>query len=100
MLHDHVEARLGAGITLAELARLVGLSPGHCARKFGRSFGVSPARFVALRRLQRAIHRLQSSDVPLGVLATELGYASQSHFTNSFRTLVGTSPGRYRREWN
>lgn len=100
VLHDHVEARLGAGITLAELARLVGLSPGHFARKFGRSFGVSPARFVALRRLQRAIHRLRASDVPLGVLATELGYASQSHFTNAFRTLVGTSPGRYRRERN
>jgi len=100
LLHEHVEARLGTGIMLAELARLVRLSPGHFTRKFTRSFGVSPARFVALRRVQRAIHRLQASDVPLGVLATELGYASQSHFTNAFRTLVGTSPGRYRREHN
>jgi AraC-like DNA-binding protein len=39
---------------------------------------------------------LRDGDVRVGALATELGYASESAFSNAFKRVVGESPMRYR----
>lgn len=48
--------------------------------------------------MPRAIDELRNSDEPLARIAHRTGYSSQSHFTNAFRAVVGTSPGRFRRD--
>lgn len=97
-LVDYVDAALGTTISLPGMADVVGLSPGHFRRKFHRSYGASPSHFVALCRVQQAIELLRRSDESLARIAEIVGYSSQSHFTNAFRAVVGTSPGRFRRD--
>jgi AraC family transcriptional regulator len=93
-----VDESLAAPPGLAHLAALTGLSPGHFARKFTSSTGLSLGRFVNKRRVRRALDRLRDRTVPLSHLAVELGYDSQSHFTRVFRGLTGMTPARFRRE--
>jgi AraC-like DNA-binding protein len=40
---------------------------------------------------------LRNSDIPLSVLAGEVGYASESAFANAFKREFSIAPGRYRR---
>lgn len=97
-LLEYVDASLDTSISLSGMADVVGLSPGHFRRKFQRSYGTSPSHFVSARRVQRAVELLRRSEEPLARIAEITGYSSQSHFTNAFRAVVGTSPGRFRRE--
>ena len=93
-----IDDNLASPPSLRELALDSGLSTGHFSRKFRRSYGLSLGRFILRRRVQRAMHLIQASSMPLSTLSLELGFDSQSHFTRVFRGLTGMTPGRLRRE--
>ena len=41
---------------------------------------------------------MANSDMALVDIALDVGFCSQSHFTEAFRRIVGLSPGQWRRE--
>jgi AraC family transcriptional regulator len=45
-----------------------------------------------------AATEISLGETPLGVIATQAGFADQSHFTRAFRRYVGITPARYRVE--
>ena len=94
---DRIDAHVALPASLPEASADVGLSAGHFARKFESSAGVSLNRFVNRRRIGIAIGMLATGNVPLAQLSTDLGFSSQSHFTRTFRSLVGITPWQFRR---
>jgi AraC-like DNA-binding protein len=88
---------LAGDIALADLARECGLSPGRFMRAFKRSFGVPVRRYLLHRRVQAAKSLLLHSDKPLLKVAMDAGFTDQPAFNRSFREIVGTSPGQWRR---
>lgn len=67
-------------------------------RRFQTAYGVSPHRWLASRRIDRARALLHAGDLSISEAALELGFASQAHFTDAFRRATGTTPARFRRE--
>jgi AraC-like DNA-binding protein len=96
-IREYVENNLGQPIDLKALAGAAGLSVYHFARTFKQSEGLSPHAYVLERRIAKARNLLARTDLPLSVIALELGFADQSHFARRFRQTVGVSPGKYRR---
>ncbi|KMO38166.1 hypothetical protein VQ03_17875 [Methylobacterium tarhaniae] len=96
-LSAYVEDHLGGGLTLAEMAGVVGLSVFHFTRKFRCAFGCPPHVYVMGRRLDAAKRLLARPDLPLKVIAAECGFSDQSHMTRAFRSLLDTTPASYRR---
>jgi len=93
LLTEHLDG----DIALADLARECGLSPGRFMRAFKRSFGVPVRRYLLHRRVQAAKSLLLHSDKPLLKVAMDAGFTDQPAFNRSFREIVGTSPGQWRR---
>lgn len=93
--------RIGADRTINrvdELADLVGMNERALQRLFSDYVGVSPKWVICRFRLHEAASRLaKEEDVNLTVLAQDLGYADQAHFTRDFKAIVGRSPSDYRR---
>jgi len=83
--------RLGERLTLAALARELGTSPYHLARSFRRATGVSVHQYRIQLRVRTALLRLRE-DIDLCSLGLELGFATHSHFTESFRRAFGMPP--------
>jgi AraC-like DNA-binding protein len=92
----YVDANLDRALTLLELSSIVHMSRFHFARLFKASTGVSPHRFVVRRRIQHAMTLLGEAR-SIDVVAKSVGFRSVSHFTTTFRRMVGTTPCRYRR---
>ena len=63
---------------------------------FKRTMGAAPHRYVLERRMDRAKEMLRSSGASLVDISLSLGFCSQSHFTNTFRRMVGATPGEFR----
>jgi AraC family transcriptional regulator len=93
----HIEAHLGAPITTAELANLVGLSPFHFSRAFRRSLNDSPHAYLMRRRVERAQGLMLTTTASLAQIAVSCGHADQAHFTRLFRRIAGESPRAWRR---
>lgn len=82
--------------TLGEIARQVSVSPAHLTTSFRRITGMPLHRYRQHLRLAASLRRL--ADAPdLAQLALDLGFSSQSHFTNVFRQAYGVPPGALRR---
>ena len=92
---DYIESHLSRHLTLGELARIAGLSLHHFARMFKRTVGMAPHRYVLERRLERAKGMLRSTGTSLVEISLSTGFSSQSHFTSTFRRLVGPTPTEF-----
>jgi AraC-like DNA-binding protein len=82
------------GVTLSELAHLVGLSPFYLLRVFEQEVGIPPHAYLESVRIRRA-QRLLACGIPLARVAYDLGFSTQSHFTHRFKRLLGVTPGQY-----
>ena len=82
-------------VRLGEISQAVGLSPSHLAATFKKVERTTIHRYLVNLRLRRAASLLGGCD-DLTTLALNLGFASQSHFSNSFRRWAGCTPGMYR----
>jgi AraC-like DNA-binding protein len=80
---------------LEQLASMAAMSRTVFASQFKAAVGVAPLAYLARWRMRLAEHALRRGDVPVAVLARDLGYASESAFSHAFKRLVGTSPSRY-----
>jgi AraC-like DNA-binding protein len=94
---EFMNRHLDSDITLAELAALADLSLFHFARAFKCTTGVSPGRYLALVRLERAKQLLCETDMRLIDVALEIGFDTPNSLTRLFRRETGDTPLRYRR---
>jgi AraC-like DNA-binding protein len=94
-LRDLLDARLFEGITLAEAARILEVSPAPLVRSFTHRFGISPHRYLVGRRIGAARRQLLDG-LPVARVAADVGFHDQAHFTRHFKRHVGTTPGSYR----
>lgn len=89
---------LGTGLRLSELATECELSVSHFARAFKTTFGTTPHRWLTDRRIDRAKELLAGTHAPLADVALQSGFGDQAAFNRTFRRVVGTTPGAWRRE--
>jgi AraC-like DNA-binding protein len=90
--------QLPESIRLSTLARECGLSMSHFARSFRRSFGTSAHQYLLRRRIEKAKELLTFRDGSLSDVALLTGFADQAAFSRTFKALVGSAPGQWRRE--
>jgi AraC family transcriptional regulator len=83
-------------VGLAAVADEVQMSYSHFARAFKQSMGVSPNVYMTELRIERAKKLLSETDLRIADIALRAGFASQSHFTSTFRKLVWTTPKAFR----
>ncbi len=93
---DHVDAHLDERMSVAFLAHLAGVSPGHLARLFRAQVGETVVAHVRHRRLARARHLLTSTGTPVKAVAHSVGYGDLQTFNKAFRRRYGMSPRRAR----
>lgn len=95
---EYIIARLAEDISLDEPARACGLSLSYFSRAFKVSVGTPPHRWLLLQRVLRAKSLLRDPERSLADIATACGFADQSHFTRVFTSVVGASPGTWRKQ--
>jgi len=93
---DYIEANLKETLSLDSIAEAAALSPYHFSRTFKAATGLSPHRYVTLRRVELAKMLLVSTRLPLVEVARHVGIPNQSHFTTQFRKLAGCTPKAFR----
>jgi len=97
-VREYIEENLEGRVSLALLARLVGLSTFHFAHAFKRSFGQPPHRYYTSRRIERAKALLTARSHSVTDVALALGFSWTSTFTSTFHKATGLTPSEYRRE--
>ena len=80
---------------LEELARAVGISASHLQRKFSERYGLSPAEYLAQRKLGTLKSALRNGD-DVSAALYDAGYGSPSRVYEAGAARLGMTPARYR----
>ena len=91
---EYVETRLDGELTLAEIARVAGISVPHLTSLFRRTMGQSVHAYVMERRVLRARALILDRRTSVAEAALESGFAHQSHLARWMRRLLGMKPGQ------
>jgi AraC family transcriptional regulator len=97
VLDNYVSVNLATAVGLPELAALLSMGQNQLLRRLKMSTGMTPHHYVMRKRIERARTMLRENERSIAEVALEVGFSSQSHFSERFRALVGTTPGLYRR---
>jgi AraC family transcriptional regulator len=92
----HVDANLAGKIFVKTLAASLEFSVGHFCRAFKRTFGMPACIWIKHRRIEFAQGLMLTTGASLGEIALSCGMSDQSHFTRSFRRIVGETPSSWR----
>lgn len=91
-IHINIENHL----SLEKLAKDLNISVGYASDCFKKSMGVSIMRYVQKIKIDRAKNLLLSTDKSILYIGILLGFYDQSHFSRTFKAIVGISPTAYR----
>jgi AraC-like DNA-binding protein len=94
---EALAASRDSGISIADVAKLCGLSVAYFTRAFKQTTGRPPHRWVIEQRCEEAKRLLALSDLTLQQIALKCGFSNQPHFTRTFTRLEGDSPKSWRR---
>jgi AraC-like DNA-binding protein/quercetin dioxygenase-like cupin family protein len=94
---EFIEERFHEPISLATIARAVGLTPGHLTTVVRRKTGRSVQRWITERRMAEARRLLRETDLPVEAIAARAGYRQPSYFIKHFRRDHAVTPANWRR---
>lgn len=85
------------GLSLAEAAACVDLSPSHFSHRFHRLAGETFVHAVQARRVREAQRLLTTTGNSVTTIALATGFDNLTHFNRVFRRFAGQSPSAWRR---
>jgi transcriptional regulator GlxA family with amidase domain len=88
---------LGEPLTLAELAGHARMSLRTFTRRFRDEVGMTPVQWLTTQRLEIARQLLETTDLPVDLVAHRSGFGSANSLRQHMRTAFGVSPMAYRR---
>lgn len=78
---------------------VAGLSKFHFHRLFTSTYGITPARYLTARRIERAQDLLRATNLTVTEVCFAVGYASLGSFSTRFKELVGETPSDFQRRY-
>ena len=96
---DHLDRHFAEPFDLDHLADLAGMSRYHFLRSFALTYGVTPAAYLAERRVERAQDLLRAANLTVTEVCHAVGYSSLGSFSARFREIVGESPSDFQRRY-
>ncbi|MEV5976978.1 helix-turn-helix domain-containing protein [Streptomyces sp. NPDC052114] len=89
--------RLQEPLPLGELAAHARMSLRTFTRRFQEEVGMPPGRWLTAQRIELARGLLESSDLPVDLVAHRAGFGTGNSLRQHMRAVLGVSPAAYRR---
>ncbi len=90
---DIIDLKEGV-IGLSEAARVLGLSESTFSRTFSKHFGIPFKKYVMIKKIEKAVKLLKTTELKVVDVAYECGFNSISGFYDTFKKITGTTPDK------
>ena len=95
---DYLDDTFEQEWSLQNMAAEIGVHPVYLCRTFSEHFDCTLGEYIRKYRVLRGWQLLAIGDSTVAEIASQSGFADQSHFTRAFRNHFGTTPGEWRRQ--
>lgn len=93
-----MEENFGYNLKVEDYAQLCHMSLSKFKKTFKAYYQTTPAAWLKQRKLDLALHRLLTTDLPINQVSFESGFEDPSHFIRVFKQKHGITPLQYRQK--
>lgn len=84
-------------ISLEDIAKAGNVGKTLCAKLFKKYVSKTPGEYLIFYRIQKSIELLTDTNMSTTEISYAAGFSSASHYTRTFRKLMGCTPLKYRK---
>lgn len=92
----YFNANLTRNLSLQNICDEFKLSKSYLNTLFNKNTGISPINYFIRMKMKEACKMIRSTDFTIKIIAANLGYYDEYHFSFLFKKIVGVSPMQYR----
>jgi len=93
---EYIKINHWQSLVLEDIAKNFGLSKFHFLRLFKEFTGMTPYRYMIIERINAAKKLLQTSEMKISEISLMVGFADESNFIRTFKSVSGVTPQAYR----
>lgn len=91
----YIDQHYNKKITLEQVAHSIHMSNSYFSKIFAEETGTTFSKYVNKVRIEKSKNIILDQSLKLVDVAYLVGFGDQSHFSKSFRKVVGVTPGKY-----
>ena len=92
-----INRNLENSLTLDEVAREANMNRSYFCTVFKRLNGMSPWEYITIKRIEKAVDLLKTTDSTMIEIAGMCGFNNTSNFNRAFKKVTGRIPKHYRK---
>lgn len=93
---EYIRSHFQEDLTVARLAKYVGLNRSYLTTVFQNTLGMSPQQVLMRFRMERAAQLLEEKNLSVAEIARSCGYPDPLTFSKAFKRTMGVTPSQYR----
>lgn len=92
----YIQQNIEKDLHRSDVADAIFMNSDHLSRLFKKELGVSMKDFIISEKIRVAQSLLKSTNLPVSLVASKVGYSNFSYFSQTFKRETGMTPGEYR----
>lgn len=93
---EYIQLHYMEKISLDEIAEAGSVGKTLCAKLFKKYVSKTPGEYLIQYRIAKSMELLSGEDMSITDIAYATGFTSASHYTKTFREIIGCTPHKYR----
>ena len=93
---EYITDNWNTDFSMSDLARECCVSESTLYHSFQKTLGQTPTSFLNSIKINIAIEHLENGSYSVSTISRLSGFNSENHFRKVFKSLVGTTPMKYR----
>lgn len=94
---SYIDEHLDSDLTLEVLSDVAHMSKTYFCGQFRKLNGISPWEYITIKRIERAISYIETTDLTKLEIAVKCGYNNTSNFYHAFKRVTGKTPSDYKK---
>ena len=95
---DYIEMNYSRNITIAQMAKHIGLDRSYLGALFKSLLNVTPQEYLMSFRMAKACELMENRSLSIGDISRSVGYEDQLLFSKVFKKVKNVPPREYRRK--
>ena len=89
---QYIRSHISEDIRRSDISNAVYLSPNYISRLFHSEMNISLKDYILTEKMNLARSLLQTTGLPISVIAVKVGYTNFSYFSQVYKRVIGNSP--------
>lgn len=89
---EYIQNNIEEDIRRADIAKAVHLNENYVSRLFKKQMNIPLKEFIIMEKMKLAKTLLGTTNLPISVISMKVGYLNFSHFSQTYKRIMGVSP--------